>query len=355
MKIVTIIGTRPQYIKCAPVSKELKKNNITEILIDTGQHYDDNMSKIFFKELHLPIPNYNLNIHGGSHGQQTGMMIMKLEPIIQKENPDCVIVYGDTNSTLAGAIAASKLNTKLIHIEAGLRSFDMSMPEEINRLITDSISNLLFCPTKQVYNYMKSYTNPSGKVYFSGDVMYDALLQNIHNANAKSNLINNDLFKEKYILATIHRHSNTDESKNMKDILMALKISKQRIILPLHPRTKKYIRESSLQIPSNIITINPLSYLDMLYAISHSNKIITDSGGVQKEAYMLKKQCVTLRKTTEWKETIMGDWNRLVGTDINSILKAISEPYPRTPYKDNIFGDGKASQKIVKIINDNYG
>lgn len=355
MKIVTIIGTRPQYIKCAPVSKELKKNNIKEIIIDTGQHYDDNMSKVFFKELHLPTPDYNLNIHGGSHGEQTGKMIIALEPIIKSEKPDYVIVYGDTNSTLAGAITASKLNTTLVHIEAGLRSFDMSMPEEINRIIADSISGILFCPTKQVYNYMKSYCNPTGKVYFSGDVMYDALLQNIHAANTKSNLIGDVIFKQKYILATIHRHSNTDESKNMQNILTALKISKQRIILPLHPRTKKYIKENKLEIPINVTAINPLSYLDMLYAMKNSEKIITDSGGVQKEAYMLKKQCITLRKTTEWKETVMGDWNRLVGTDIDLILKALSDPYPKTPYKDGIFGDGNAAQKIVKVISESYG
>ncbi|MBU5454990.1 MULTISPECIES: non-hydrolyzing UDP-N-acetylglucosamine 2-epimerase [Eubacteriales] len=349
MKIITVVGARPQFIKAAPVSKELRKA-FNEVLIHTGQHYDDNMSKVFFEELGIPLPDYNLKIGSGSHGAMTGKMLEKLEEIYLKEKPDCVLVYGDTNSTLAGALAASKLLIPVIHVEAGLRSFNKSMPEEQNRILTDHISKLLLVPTKDAEKNLEKEGIVEG-VYNIGDVMYDAVLMFKERAKAKASLLDKLNVKEnEYILTTIHRAENTNDIKRLKNIIEALNESKEKIILPLHPRTKKFINDYKLILNENIKVIDPVGYLEMLMLEANSKMIVTDSGGVQKEAYFMGKPCVTMRDETEWVETVEVGWNVIVGTNKDKILEAINnfKPNNEQPY---IFGDGKASEKIVELIN----
>jgi UDP-GlcNAc3NAcA epimerase len=350
MKIVSIIGARPQFIKCAPLSREIR-NKHEEIIIHTGQHYDSKMSAIFFEELNIPRPDYNLGVGSGNQGEQTGKMLIKIENVLLKEKPDIVLVYGDTNSTLAGALAAAKLQIRIAHVEAGLRSFDRAMPEEINRVLTDHISSLLLCPTQTAVDNLAKEGIISG-VYLTGDVMVDALEYNRKIAEGKSQIIEKlRLKKGKYLVITVHRPSNTDSKKNMNNIIEALGQSGRTAVFPVHPRTKKYLREYGLwkSIPVNVRLIQPAGYLDMLRLMSGAEKILTDSGGIQKEAYILKVPCITLRENTEWIETLKDGWNILVGADRGKITRALDEFEPQSKQR-GIFGDGDASIRIGEII-----
>lgn len=348
MKIITVVGARPQFIKAAPVSKALRKEH-EEILIHTGQHYDKNMSNIFFQELGIPVPDYNLHIGSGNHGQMTGEMLSKLEEIYLKEKPDVVLVYGDTNSTLAGALAASKLLIPVVHVEAGLRSFNQAMPEEQNRILTDHISTLLLIPTEDAEKNLKNEGIVSG-VYNVGDVMYDAVKLFKEKAKEKEAFLSEiGCEKGEYILTTIHRAENTNDINRLTSIIEALNESGKKVVLPLHPRTKKFIESYGLHFNDNIKVIEPIGYLEMLMLESNSAKIVTDSGGVQKEAYFMGKPCITMRDETEWVETVNVGWNIVVGTDKVKILDGINNFNPNS-IQPNIFGDGDASKKISDLI-----
>jgi UDP-N-acetylglucosamine 2-epimerase len=371
LNIVTIVGARPQFIKAATVSRAIqtsneKKKKIQEILIHTGQHYDYLMDRVFFEELKIPHPNYHLGVGSGSHGKQTGVMLERIEDVLQKEKPGAVLVYGDTNSTLAGALAASKLNIPIAHVEAGLRSYNRRMPEEINRLVTDHLSTFLFCPTAQaVQNLLKEgIKDGKGKIVKNvGDVMYDSILYYSSLAEKKSTILKDlGLFNPQsafripqYYLATLHRAENTDDPKKLKSILKALhEIRKEAlVVLPLHPRTKKVMKIYHLS-PDNerIKLIDPVSYLNMLVLERHARAILTDSGGVQKEAYWFRVPCLTLRGETEWVETVKSGWNALVGTETGNILEGLIKIERKKPVgrQRNFFGDGKAGQKILQMI-----
>lgn len=351
MKIVSIIGARPQFIKCAPLSRAIRKEH-KEILLHTGQHYDPEMSDIFFKELNIPEPDYNLGIGSGYHGEQTGKMLLEIEKILFNEKPDLVLVYGDTNSTLAGALAASKVHIKVVHVEAGLRSFDRSMPEEINRVLTDHISSLLFCPTNTAVQNLKKEGIDKG-VYNVGDVMLDSILYNHRQAEEKSNILEElGISSKKYLLATIHRSANTDSIDNLTPIINALCDVNETIVFPIHPRTEKYLRQYGLweSFTQKIVTLPPVGYLDMLKLEANALKILTDSGGVQKEAYMLGVPCITMRENTEWIETVEDGWNVLVGAHYEQIVNSIKNFGGHTGKKE-VFGMGDASEKICKILN----
>lgn len=346
MKILTIVGARPQFIKAAAVSRIIRET-FNEVLVHTGQHYDNNMSEIFFEELNIPRPDYNLSVGSGNHGKQTGEMLSKIEEIILQEKPECVLVYGDTNSTLAGALAASKLHIPVAHVEAGLRSFNMRMPEEQNRILTDHISTLLFAPTNTaIYNLNSE--NIKKNVYNTGDVMYDAVKYYLKYSKEGNDALDN-LIHEKYVLSTIHRAENTNDSNRLKSIFKGLNESGLKVILPLHPRTKKYIRDYGIELSKNIKIIEPVGYLDMLQLQKNSIKIVTDSGGIQKEAYFMDKPCITMRDETEWVETIDDGWNILVGAHSEKITKAILE-FEAPQNKTNAFGDGHAAEKICNLL-----
>lgn len=348
MKIVTIVGARPQFIKAAAVSNVIRKD-FNEVLVHTGQHYDENMSKIFFDELNIPKPDYNLGVGSASHAKQTGMMLMQLEDIYLKERPDLIIVYGDTNSTLAGALCASKMLIPVAHIEAGLRSFNMAMPEEQNRILSDHISKYLFVPTETAEENLHN-EGIIKNVYNVGDVMYDAILNFSKIADSKSDIMEKlNLTSKNFVLATIHRAENTNDVNKLSNIIKALNLSGKNIILPLHPRTRKYIKDYNIKIGSNISVIEPVGYLEMISLEMHCEKIVTDSGGVQKEAFFMSKPCITMREQTEWVETVKNGWNIIVGTDTNKIVDEIQNFKPTAEKKD-IFGDGHSAEKIVDII-----
>ncbi|MDY2631883.1 MAG: UDP-N-acetylglucosamine 2-epimerase (non-hydrolyzing) [Clostridium sp.] len=348
MKILTVIGARPQFIKAAAVSNKLRKNH-EEVLVHTGQHYDNNMSDIFFDELGIPKPNYNLNIGSGNHGYQTGKMLMELESLYLNEKPDLVLVYGDTNSTLAGALAASKLLIPVAHIEAGLRSFNMKMPEEQNRVLTDHISKYLFAPTDTAIKNLKN-ENITENVFNTGDVMFDAIKLFKEKALETSTvLIDNNISPNEYILSTIHRAENTNDINRLKNIINALNECEKNIVLPLHPRTHKFIKDYGLTINNNIKIIAPVGYLDMINLENNSQKIVTDSGGVQKEAYFLQKPCITMRDETEWIETVENGWNTIVGSNKEKILDAIINFNPNGEQK-MVFGYGNAADIISEKL-----
>ena len=350
MKIVSIVGARPQFIKCAPLSREIRKGH-REILVHTGQHYDHGMSDIFFEELNIPKPEYNLGIGSGRHGEQTGKMLIEIEKVLLKENPEMVLLYGDTNSTLAGALAASKLNIKVAHVEAGLRSFDRTIPEEFNRKLTDHISDLNFCPTQTAVNNLLREGVTTG-VHMVGDVMVDALELNKKIAEEKSGIIEKlALESGKYLVVTIHRPSNTESKENLSNIIEALNEINKIMVFPMHPRTEKCMREYGLmeKIPPKMKLIPPVGYLDMLRLMTCAEKILTDSGGMQKEAYMLGVPCITFRENTEWVETLEGAWNMLVGADKNKILEAISSFQNES--QGRLFGSFGVSGKILDVIN----
>ncbi|MBO1511765.1 non-hydrolyzing UDP-N-acetylglucosamine 2-epimerase [Metabacillus bambusae] len=351
-KILTIVGARPQFIKLAPVSRELRRS-YQEIIVNTGQHYDHNMAGVFFEELNIPTPDYDLGVGSGSHGKQTGDMLAKIEQVIFDEQPDAVLVYGDTNSTLAGALAASKLHIPLFHVEAGLRSYNKLMPEEVNRVLTDHISSLLFCPTEHAISNLKKEGITENAIAV-GDVMYDAVKYNIKIAEKNYSLAKFNVEKGNYILATIHRAENTDDKSRLEAIFKSLNLLADPIILPLHPRTEKLLKENGLyhliEESTNIKIISPVSYLEMLLLEQNAKAIITDSGGVQKEAYFAKVPCFTLRDQTEWVETVEVGWNLLVNPiehDLAHLITSFKEP----SYVENLYGDGNASLKIVEHIN----
>ncbi|MFE8701698.1 non-hydrolyzing UDP-N-acetylglucosamine 2-epimerase [Cytobacillus sp. FJAT-54145] len=349
MKIITILGARPQFIKAAPVSRVLREKH-TELIVHTGQHYDSNMSDIFFEELNIPKPDYYLRVGSGNHGKQTGEMLEKIEEIVVAENPDYVMVYGDTNSTLAGALVAAKLHVPVIHIEAGLRSFNKKMPEEVNRIMTDHVSEFLFCPTDTAVHNLKN-ENITHNVFNIGDVMYDAVLYNKELAEEKSTILSeHGLDKKGYHLITIHRAENTDDVQNMNNILEAFSKIEEVKVWPIHPRTKHKLAGYGLDLDSipNLKVIDPVGYLDMLTLEANALKIVTDSGGVQKEAYFMKVPCVTVREQTEWVETLEEDANILVGTDVGKLLDAVRKEV--SPSYRDAFGDGHASEKIVELI-----
>jgi UDP-N-acetylglucosamine 2-epimerase len=313
------------------------------------------MSEIFFKELNIPEPDYNLEIGSGSHGEQTGKMLIEIEKILHKERPDLVLVYGDTNSTLAGALAASKLHIKLAHVEAGLRSFDRTMPEEINRVLTDHISNLLFCPTETAVLNLKN-EGITTRVYNVGDVMLDALEYNIKIAEEKATVLDDlSLSPKEYMVATAHRASNTNSSNNLSSIVNAFCDVDFPIVFPVHPRTEKYLKQYGLwgKLCENVKIIPPLGYLEMLKLMAHSRKILTDSGGVQKEAYMLGVPCITMRENTEWVETVDEGWNVLVGVDYEKIKNAIFN-FEGAEIKGDVFGTGNACVDTCAILNEHF-
>jgi len=390
MKIVTIVGARPQFIKAAAISRSIQefnkrsktrlyeKRRIQEILVHTGQHYDYLMDKVFFEELELPRPDYHLGVGSGSHAKQTGMMLEHIEVVLEKEEPKIVVVYGDTNSTLAGALAAAKLKIPVAHVEAGLRSYVRTMPEEINRLLTDHLSTLLFCPTTQsVRNLLKEGIKNGGArvVKKVGDVMYDSILYYSKLAEEKSSILKDlglltvktrtsKLITHNYYLATLHRSENTDDPKKLKSIFGALNEIGEKtsarlrrpdepVILPLHPRTKKMMKVYHLFSKfKNIKFIEPVSYLDMLQLEKNAKAILTDSGGVQKEAYWLRVPCITLRDETEWIETVKTGWNVLVGTGTRKILRGLKYLERKTPSRKgmDLSGDGKAAEKIIQVL-----
>jgi UDP-GlcNAc3NAcA epimerase len=356
MKIVTILGARPQFIKAGSVSREIiyqQQNgaNIQEIIVHTGQHYDTNMSDIFFEEMSIPKPDYYLGIGGDSHGAMTGKMIEKIEEVLIKEKPDWVMVYGDTNSTLAGAIAASKLHIRVAHIEAGLRSFNMNMPEEVNRILTDRISTLLFCPTETALSNLKYEAidkwNSGAKAILSGDVMKDGTLF-YQNLSQKPNGID---LEDDFVICTIHRAENTDDPVRLASIIKAINeiaLGKQ-VVLPLHPRTKKILKNGNYDI-SNLSIIEPVGYLNMVWLIDNCNIVMTDSGGLQKEAYFFKKYCITLRDETEWVELIEKGVNTLVGADKNKILSAFIMHHDESNFEFDLYGTGVASKNIIDTL-----
>ncbi|MFW6016696.1 MAG: non-hydrolyzing UDP-N-acetylglucosamine 2-epimerase [bacterium] len=355
MKILTIIGARPQFIKLAPVSREIRKEH-QEVLVHTGQHYDDYMSKIFFEELNIPKPDYNLGIGSASHGKQTGEMLIEIEKVILHEKPNYVIVYGDTNSTIAGALASSKLHVPLIHVEAGLRSYNKKMPEEQNRILTDHISDILLCPTQTAVKNLRQEGIIEG-VYNIGDIMYDSVLYNYKIAEKKSNILNKlYLENDGYYLATVHRAENTDKKNKLLTILEAFNELDKPVIFPIHPRTNSKLEQygKETNIYQNVRFIQPVSYLDMINLIAGCKKVLTDSGGLQKEAYFLDTPCITLRNQTEWVETLKNNWNILVKIKKEEILEKVSAQNTENIDKDNnYFGDGKAAKKLLNIIS-NY-
>ena len=350
MKVVSIVGARPQFIKCAPVSHELRKKH-DEILVHTGQHYDPDMSDVFFDELQIPKPDYHLDVGSGSHGKQTGAILERVEDVLMKEKPDLVLVYGDTNSTLSGALAAAKLHIPVAHVEAGLRSFDRTMPEEINRVVTDHVSDILLCPTQTAMDNLAKEGITKGR-YMVGDVMVDALRHNAKIAEKKSPVLENlGLVKGDYYVATVHRPGNTDEQKNLTGIIEAFSESGKTVVFPVHPRTKKYLCEYGLMdsLSENIRCIDPLGYIDMLHLMKHAKKILTDSGGIQKEAYVMGIPCITMRENTEWIETLTGGWNVLVGADKSRILAAMKADVHKD-VNNSVFGKGDTAKRIVKVI-----
>ncbi len=347
LKIISVVGARPQFIKAAPVSAALKTAGIEEILIHTGQHFDANMSDVFFDELDILAPSHHLDIHGGPHGAMTGAMLQGLEPLFLQHKPAAVLIYGDTNSTLAGALAAAKLNISVAHVEAGLRSFNRRMPEEINRVMADHVSDLLFCPTQTAVDNLAREGITAG-VHKIGDVMYDATLTAITRAKQNSKILERlDLKPQSYAVATIHRAENTDDPQTLRQIMGYLSeaSAKQPVIFPLHPRTKQALAAAGIALPPAVRLIDPLGYLDMTQLAHHAALILTDSGGLQKEAYFHRVPCVTLRGETEWVETVTSGWNRL--------WRGPDYVMPRHDIPD--YGTGDSAAAIARILLQRYG
>jgi UDP-GlcNAc3NAcA epimerase len=354
-KIVTILGARPQFVKAAVLSRVISdKDEIEEVIIHTGQHYDKNMSDVFFDEMDIPKPKYNLNINGLTHGAMTGQMLEKIEKVLINEKPDAVVIYGDTNSTIAGALAAKKLDIKVIHIEAGLRSFNMQMPEEINRILTDRISDLLLCPTDTAIDNLQreGFDNLDIKVVKSGDIMKDAVEFYSENSAKRSNVIKDLKLKNKdFVLATIHRQENTDDLSKLRSIFEGLEeISKEmEVVIPLHPRTKNILEKNDLKY--NITFINPVGYFDMLELLKNCKMVVTDSGGLQKEAFFNKKHCVIAREETEWVELVKNNFAKITGSNKQQMLDAYNQfRNSDTNFSINLYGDqvGKRIYKEIK-------
>lgn len=358
MKIITIIGARPQFIKAAAISRAIAEHNrsnsppgIEEILVHTGQHYDDDMSAIFFRELEIPEARYNLSIGSGSHGKQTGRMLAAIEDVLLAERPDWVLIYGDTNSTLAGALAAAKLHIRIAHVEAGLRSYNRLMPEEINRVVADQLSQLLLCPSPVAVGNLAQEGIREG-VVITGDVMADALRFAAERASAHSAILTRMSLRPRgYLLATVHRAENTDDRQRLRNILSAFAALNEPVVFPAHPRTRKLLQETGYQPPENVALIDPVGYFDVIALENSARLLLTDSGGMQKEAYWLKIPCVTLRDETEWIETVESGWNTLTGADPDRIIAAVRSceaPAEHPP----VYGDGHAAARCLKALLD---
>jgi UDP-GlcNAc3NAcA epimerase len=349
MRFASIVGARPQFIKLAPVSQALRAYH-EEIIVHTGQHYDEQLSAVLFRELRLPEPDYHLRVGSGPQGEQTGHMLAVLEAVLLKERPDGVLVYGDTNSTLAGALAAAKLHLPLTHIEAGLRSYNRAMPEEINRVVTDHLASRLFCPTETARACLRREGIVAG-VDVVGDVMYDALLQArpaLHE-RAETLLPALGLAAGAYVLATVHRQANTDDPAALVQIAGALNALARPVVFPLHPRTRAALARGGITLREHIHPLDPVGYLDMLALEQHAQCVVTDSGGVQKEAFLLGVPCVTLRDETEWPETVAAGGNVLVGCRTEAIVAAVEHP-PCGDRASNPFGAGDAAQRIAQAL-----
>ena len=351
MKVVSIVGARPQFIKAAAVSRQLRARHV-EILVHTGQHYDYEMSGVFFDGLEIPPPDVNLGVGSGSHGVQTGAMLTRIEDVLLSERPDCVLIYGDTNSTLAGALAASKLSMPVAHIEAGLRSFNRRMPEEINRVVADHLSDLLLCPSETAASNL-TREGVTGNVHVVGDVMLDVL--NWAKARVDGNppeaLHRLGLTKGSHLLATVHRSENTDDVERLSCILKAFNALDERVVFPVHPRTRKAIAAAQCSVAPHVQLIDPVGYLDMVALTDSARLVLTDSGGLQKEAYWLGVPCVTLREETEWVETVEAGWNTLAGSDSASILDAVRS-CARPSAHPSLYGIGCAAKACVDLIGD---
>ncbi|MBL4625222.1 MAG: UDP-N-acetylglucosamine 2-epimerase (non-hydrolyzing) [Flavobacteriales bacterium] len=353
MKILTVVGARPQFVKAAALSRALAKfPDIEEIIVHTGQHFDKNMSDIFFEEMEIPKPKYNLDINSVGHGAMTGRMLEGIEKLIIEENVDLVLVYGDTNSTIAGALAAKKLHVKIGHVEAGLRSFNMEMPEEVNRILTDRISDILFCPTITAMENLRKegYDNFDIDVLKSGDVMQDAAYFYAKKSVGKSTVMGSISY-DKFVLCTMHRAENTDDIERLTSIVNALNQIHQKmpIVLPLHPRTKKIIEQNNLEL--NVTIIEPVGYFDMIELLKHCSLVMTDSGGLQKEAFFFKKNCVTMRDQTEWVELIENNVNVLVGANEGKIIEGYEKMISiDSKFEIDLYGSGSASENIAQSI-----
>jgi UDP-GlcNAc3NAcA epimerase len=354
LKILTIVGARPQFVKAAALSRAIKKYNIEEVLVHTGQHFDENMAEIFFREMEIPEPKYNLGINSLSHGAMTGRMMEEIEKVLLQEKPSVVVVFGDTNSTIAGALAASKLHIPIAHIEAGLRSFNMRMPEEINRILTDRISDYLFCPTdtaiKNLYNEgFKTFNN---KIENIGDVMYDVALYYSRVSEKKSKVIQEqNLGGRPFVLITLHRQENTDDLDRLNSIVTALNILSTdfEIVLPLHPRTKNIIEKENIKL--DFSTIEPVGYFDMIELLKNCSFVVSDSGGLQKEAFFFEKHCLVIRDETEWTELVNLGYNYMVGADKELIIQKAKEAADsKTSFKARPYGLGDSADKIVKYL-----
>ena len=351
-KIITIVGARPQFVKAATLSRQFSLLGVDEKIIHTGQHYDANMSDVFFEEMEIPKPTYNLDIHGVGHGAMTGRMLEGIEEILLNELPDGVLVYGDTNSTLAGALAASKLHIPVVHVEAGLRSFNMQMPEEINRILTDRISDLLLCPTDTAIHNLprEGCNNFNTKIVKNGDVMQDAAIFYAAKAEEKSNVLKS-INLSRYILATIHRQENTDSPENLQNIIVGLnEINRQTpVVVPIHPRTRNILAQ--LNIVPAFKLIDPVGYFDMIVLLKNCEMVITDSGGVQKEAFFFGKHCITMREQTEWVELVENGFNTLTGSDAEKIVTAYEQTkQKKSDFSINLYGKGQAAEVAAKEI-----
>ena len=349
MKIVSVVGARPQFVKAAVLSRALRERH-EEVLVHTGQHYDDLMSDVFFRELGLPAPDANLGVGSASHAAQTARMLEALEPVLLAQRPDLVLVYGDTNSTLAGALTASKLNLPLAHVEAGFRSHNRAMPEEINRVLTDHVARYLFCVTTVSVDCLRLEGITRG-VHQVGDLMYDSLLAVLPRAQAIEDtvLVRYGIATGAYFLSTIHRPANTDDPAAMRSIFAAFARLDAPVVLPLHPRTKAALAEASIIPPANVTAVDPVGYVEMLALERNARAILSDSGGVRREAYFLGVPSVTLRDDTEWPETLPTGWDVLAGADADKIVEAAHRPRPQNP-PPPIFGDGHAAARIVEVL-----
>ncbi len=353
MRIVTVVGARPNFMKIAPIMRALARRGprVRQLLVHTGQHYDREMSELFFEEMGIPRPDYELGVGSGAHGWQTGQMLIRIEEVLQAERPDGVLVYGDTNSTLAGALAAAKLGIPVAHVEAGLRSFNRAMPEEHNRVLTDHCADLLFCPTQTAVDLLRAEGVTRG-VHTVGDVMVDAALQFAEIARQRSTILTKrGLTPKTYALATLHRPYNTDDPARLREVLTALESLEMPVIYPVHPRTRARLADMGNLQPStsNLQLVAPVGYLDMLALEQSAALILTDSGGVQKEAYFFAVPCITLRPETEWVETVAAGWNRLAWGDAAVVAEAARRPWPTEPPAP-VFGDGHAAEQIVRVL-----
>jgi UDP-N-acetylglucosamine 2-epimerase len=354
MKVVTIVGARPQFIKAAPLTKALQEAGCQEYLVHTGQHYDYGMSQVFFDELGLPEPNINLEVGSGPHGRQTGQMLAGIEKILLTEKPDWALVYGDTNSTIAAALAAVKLHIPLAHVEAGLRSYNREMPEEHNRVLTDHCADMLFCPTQvAVDNLAKEGITKN--VHLVGDTMYDAILQFGEIACKRSTILKDwGLLPKKYLLATVHRQANTDDPEKLRNILSAFAQIEEPVIFLVHPRTRQKFLEFGMDTTQpkyqHLELVEPAGYLDMLMLEQSARAILTDSGGIQKEAYWFGVPCITLREETEWVETVQAGWNILTGTEADRVIRALNSFINLPAEYPKLYGDGHSARRIVEIM-----